>query len=31
MIRILTDSTADFPAEEAAALGLRVVPLQVLI
>ena len=29
MIRILTDSTADFPASEAAALGLRVVPLQV--
>lgn len=29
MIRILTDSTADFPAEEAAALGLRIVPLQV--
>ncbi len=29
MIRILTDSTADFPPEEARALGVRVVPLTV--
>jgi len=31
MIRIITDSTADFPQNEAQALGLRVIPLQVNI